>query len=114
MTATATALHARLVKKLTDRRLRKAARELYNHDESWLSDFCEDCWAAEKHDTCWPTLDDPGEEECSTCPAEGCPLNGGCVRNDLLFEDERVIARALEELESEEYQEDEGAWRVAS
>ena len=41
-------------------------------------------------------------------------FNGGCARNDLLFEDESVIARALEELESEEYQEDEGAWRVAS
>ena len=112
MTATATALHDRLVKKLTDRRLRMAARELYNHDESWLSDFCEDCWAAKYHAATGPTYSCGGEPGYFECPAEGCPLDGGCVRNDLLFVDERVIARALEELESEEYEED--TWEVAS
>ena len=112
MTITATALYERLVKKLTDRRLLKAARYLYNHDEGWLRDFCEDCWAAEEHDATGPTFSCGGEPGYCTCPADGCPLDGGCVRNDLLFEDERVIAHALEELESEEYEED--TWEVAS
>lgn len=106
MTNTANVLYNRLVQKLTDRRLMKAARDLYNHDESWLCDFCGDCWAAEEHDATGPTFSCGGEPGYVDCPADGCPLDGGCVRNDLLFEDERVIACALEELESEEPDED--------
>lgn|GEM_PF-4759971 len=107
MTNRARCLYERLVITLTEPRFLRAARELYNHDDGWLSDFCSDCQALEIHGATGPSYSCGGEPGYETCPAELNPLDCECVRNDILFEDERVIERALENLSEDFFDENE-------
>lgn len=80
---------------MTDQCLIKAARELCE-DADWLDDFCRDCEAMEIHNATEPTYACGGEPGYVTCPAENNPLDCGCVRHELIYEDEAVIACATE------------------
>ncbi|MDR1515958.1 MAG: hypothetical protein LBS45_09695 [Synergistaceae bacterium] len=80
----------------TDEKYLLEAAEFYTADDCWLDCFCVDC--AEKR--YYPaTRIDPGYTDC---PADGDPLDRGCVRRDEVFEDDAVRRYARQLLEEEE------------